>query len=390
MRYKCTFPVTTSLLLTEHWPIQIDDIKIEWEVNDGIVTAISGSAPMANVDRLPNISHSTSPGAVQDIYLADSIHHDRIEKTVRTIQGLLCIFSPIEIDFGSVKVTWIPESDEDRNNLKIFSYERNVERANVNEPHALSYELVARSIAAAKFAAEFEIPLNFFRRGTNDLHSGKYIEAFYNLFFFLETLFAPGFSNPTKVKEKFKGASAVTDALKKAKLQLLSAHEREEPRLKQLLNMSDAELISHLVDLRGTLHHHALRREGIWHPDKPEEFRGEVIILQHVVHGIIMEKIIPQLYSSESDSILFSQAKEAGMMLSLRVETVGVINGEVRHMQPVRYQIPGKSVSVKMINHIDLEVRRKYQGGIFGGDIKEYKIMSDDGVQTYAIYTRPI
>jgi hypothetical protein len=42
---------------------------------------------------------------------------------------------------------------------------------------------------------------------------------------------------------------------------------------------------------RGNLHHHALRRPGIWHPEKPERFEAEVLILQSIAHSIALEEV---------------------------------------------------------------------------------------------------
>lgn len=390
MLYKCTFPVVTSLLLSEHWPVQAGDLKIEWKTENGLIIEVSVSAPMAESDQLPGVSQSTTPGIALDVYLADSVQHDRIEQKLRTVQGILHLFSAIEIDFDAVKVDWIPDSDAERSQLKMFSYVRKVERANVNEPRTLGFEFITRAIASADAAASFEIPLNFLRRGNKDIHAGRYIEAFYNLFFFLETLYAPGFSNPGKVKHKLLSASTVVDSLKKAKGKLSANQKVRSPRLSQLLLLSDTDLIGHLVDLRGTLHHHALPREGIWHPDKPGEFREEAFILQDLVHEIAMGEMMPIFFSAECARDVMQYAERAGAILSLRIESIAIVNGVEKAMESVRFRIPGKSVNKEIVNSIDLKLRKTFPGGTHDAELKEYRIMSDDHVHCYAVYKRPL
>lgn len=391
MLFKYTFPVTTSLVLTEHWPILVEGLRFEWHAENGLVTAVSVIVPMATTDRLPSVAPSEEKGVAWEINMGDSPHIDRVENALRTVQGLLHLFSSIEIHFDQYEAGWVPESKNEGDHLKLLSYSRKAFTTNPDEPRRLSYDLVARIVASTNSAASFEIPLNFLRRGNRDIHAGRYIEAFYNLFFFLETLYAPGFSDPKKVKQKLCAAPEVTQALAPTRIQLLQSgcEDKAGVRMRELFSLNDDDLIGHLVDLRGNLHHHALRRPGIWHPDKPDEFRAEVLILQQIAHEISMAEMMPILFSEERDRELLNSAKNSGSILKLRVETVVDKEGIQQRAAPVIFQIPGQKITKEIINHINYELHGRFPGGAEGGELREFKITSDDGKHVYGIYERP-
>jgi hypothetical protein len=130
-----------------------------------------------------------------------------------------------------------------------------------------------------------EVPLSFCRKGLWDLKERRFIEAFYDFYFMLETLFAQGHSRTKVVKELFKGSPTLRAAVERA----LNAYERE-PKTAELKRAfrqkyhrrSVDQVIDHLVNLRGFLHHHSLGTPGIWHPEGHSEYEIDALVIGRV------------------------------------------------------------------------------------------------------------
>ncbi|SRR6266704_3201323 len=217
MLVKFTFPVTTLMVLSEPWPVTVEDITIEWRLESGQVTGLSASVPVSQADQLPSVQPSSTPGVKLHINLGQSTRQEDVEEAVRTLQGLLSLFTPLEIDFEHVEISWVPQTQEERDRVHLHSFVREADKSDFHQPRPLDYDLVARVMTSTKAAAHYEVPLGFLRRGTRAIRTSQYIEAFYNLFFFLETLFAPGYSNPKKVKAKLWAAVIVRNAVTRAR-----------------------------------------------------------------------------------------------------------------------------------------------------------------------------
>jgi len=385
---KFTYPVKSSLVLADHWPVSVGDIKLEWSVEEGRVTAISGTVPVTERDQLPTVQPSATPGVKLHIDFGRSSREGDVEEAIRTIWGLLSLFAGVEVVVDSVKPEWIPENDNDRERLNIYSFSRGVQKADLLEPRRLSYDLVVRAMASAKAAAHYEIPLGFLRRGTRAIYNGQYIEAYYNLFFFLETLFAPGYSDPKRVKERLWAAKVVKDAVAQSRAPFSNESRLNASKRDKLLGMTDEQLLYHLVDLRGNLHHHALGRPGIWHPDKADRFHEEAILLQQIVHSIAMADAMAVLFAPEQGEVILRSARDAGAITIVRVEASGLINGVKQQLKPISICVPSRRIDREVLDAVHRRFREQFRGGPKNVQVLEYKLMSEDASRVYAVWHR--
>lgn len=364
------------------------DIRLEWVVDESRVTAIIATVPVRETDRLPAVQPSVTPGVTLDVNFGWSSRENEVEEAVRTLWGLLGLFCYLEIDIGAVKTEWIPENDNEREALEVYSYSHGVQKMDPLNPRSLGYDIVARAMASAKAGTHYEIPLGFLRRGTRAIYNEQYIDAFYNLFFFLETLFAPGYSNPKVVKQRLCSAKAVKAAVTESRGPFSKERNLHDRKRDELLHMSDDQLIHHLVDLRGDLHHHSLGKPGIWHPEKAGHFREEAILLQHVVHSIALANTLELLYTPERNDDLMRSAEAASAITKLRVEASSFVNGVKARLKPYLISVPGRRVDAATIDSVHRFFRSQYPAGPRDVEVTEYKIVSEDASQVYAVWER--
>jgi hypothetical protein len=230
--------------------------------------------------------------------------------------------------------------------------------------------------------------MSFARKADRDLHSDRYIEAFYSLFFFLETLFAPGFSDPKIVKKKLLESGEVRAGIVDAKQQT-NELERSSQNRSKFLSLTDEQIIEHFVNLRGKLHHHALPRAEKWHPEKHAEFKDDTWFLRRIVQKIALEKIVPMLFSKESNEFVLNSANASGAMLEFKVEILG---GEGREevLRTINVRQPGAVVTPDAVNAVNRTLRKTLQRLPEIFQLAGYRIMSADGTERLAEYKRTV
>jgi hypothetical protein len=391
---KYTYPVETSLSLHEVWPVSWGRYQLEFRTSAERVDAIVVTVRVLESDEWapPKVTLKPTPGVAANIDVGSPPLHAEVDELLRTLQGLLGFFSHIEIDFARPTILWEPESDEERAAMQLHSIAKNTEKSDLMQPTELAYDLIVRCVLSTEATSHFEVPLSFLRKGNQDIYNERYIEAIYSLYFFLETLFAPGFSNPRQVKEKLKQALPIRDGL---------AHIRgtgwRGPGLiptgfLELSLQSDEKIIDHLVDLRGDLHHHALpKKTGNWHPNKQDRFRGNALFLSLLVNKISMDEILPILYSTARSEDLMRVARENNAVTFLRVHPDAIDeSGCKATLTPMRIELPSSRLTTESIRAADREFRRRAPGLYPGAKISEYQITSDNGEVVYTRYSRKL
>jgi hypothetical protein len=277
MLVKYTFPVTGDIFMPQHWPISWDRYRVTWTVKDGKAESVTVAVRTTDLSGIPRIEQNPKPGFAATIHIGHQPYHEEVESIVRTASGILGFFAEADIAFDRPSIAWEGETAEEREKLKMLSF--NVGPGEREESLPISYDLVVRCFLSALPASEKEVPLSFMAKGRRDMLAERYIDAYYSHYFFLETQFAPGYSDPKKVKAKFNAAPEITSAMQEARRMAASEQGRVR-QMADLLKLSDPKLVEHLVDTRGRLHHHALpRRKGSWHPDKHVEFQAEALFL---------------------------------------------------------------------------------------------------------------
>jgi hypothetical protein len=152
--------------------------------------------------------------------------------------------------------------------------------------------------------------------------------------------------------------------------------------------MTDEQLVEYLVKLRGDLHHHALRKPGIWHPDKVRQFHEEAVLLQEVVHAIAFDQAMTLLFAKERDEDLMRSAGDAGAITKVRVEAFGLMDGSRQELQHFVIALPSRRIDRAAIDQVHRHFRDQFRGGPKGVEVLEYRLLSENGSKVYAAWRR--
>jgi len=386
MRVKFEYPVRTALRLKEAWPIIVNGVRLEWRMQDDQPVSLIASCATTEKDRLPSMRIEAQGEIAGEIDMGHIDRHDDVERAVRSTQGLLSLYTTISINFDKCEISWEPESAEERKLIQISGFRRETEKADIWTARRLSFDLVARAMAVTDELAHQEVTLAFVRQGNHDYHDGRYIQAYYSFFFFLETQFAAGYSNPNRVVEALQKATPLRDAISHLRSTKATSGLRSE--VAGLFNKSDEELIRHIVQTRGDLHHHALHRPRTWHPDKPEAMVTEADLLRVLVNRIATKQSMALMFKDGMNDRLMADAKAAGATMTLRVLVSGLKDGAPVPLPPIEFVIPGHVIDRGKIHLVNRRLRDFLRLSFDGIDVAEYTIRSADEREIFLRWQR--
>lgn len=304
MKCKYKFPAIAHLTFETGVRFEQDGRTYELEVEEGVLVALTVTVNDYADEYLPTITPLTNQVAKANITIPEDPYRDQIIQEVRAMEGGLCVWGVEEIDVEEVTIEWIPESDADKKKLQLFSFKTSTRGRSDRLKSPAGMDVLVRTMMIRRQFLQWETPLNFYRRGKIDLAEGRYIEAIYDLYFSLETMFAEGKFKTRQVISAFQNSKELVEAidyLKAAKNPMEFCPRRYLPSYtSKFLEASMVEIIKSLVETRGFLHHHTGRRQGMWHPAKQREYHLDAIIFANICTQIFLKRINDLLFAPDN------------------------------------------------------------------------------------------
>jgi hypothetical protein len=206
MRCKYRFKFQGKIRLEANMPIESAGFLFQPETKDGILTHIAVTVPAQDPSQWPSIEPHPAPGIKAHINVTTPML-SLVRQHLRSLQGFLSMFGLRKIELDNLDIEWLPDNDAERAALPLLQYSMSPQDIPDADVRLLSYDLFARSILAADAATTIDVSMNFFRRGMVDIYERSYIEAIYDFYFLLETLFADGKFKQDEVMRKFAHSS---------------------------------------------------------------------------------------------------------------------------------------------------------------------------------------
>ncbi len=257
-----------------------------------LLTGLAVTVPANGPHDLPTVIPNPSPGVKAHIHVP-SPAFPFVAREVRSIEALLSVFGVHKIDLNHFTTTWIPENDEEKAAIKVRKFSTDLGKPDLTHAPPLPFDLLARSVFAADEAAEIEMQLAFFRKGSLDCYEHRFIDGIFNFYFLLESLFGAGKYKKQTVKQAFKSSKQLRKAIQKAlsdPIVTKSTLQNESCNfIKKFGAMSVDSIIEYIVDLRGFLHHHTGKRKDIWHPEDHKRYQLDAFLLQSIAFRVSME-----------------------------------------------------------------------------------------------------
>jgi hypothetical protein len=315
MKCKYTFKIEGEIKPDRDYEIPLRGYLYDFVLKDGYITHVCVTVPNFDPRYLPTVSNHAEGKVKASIHIPPDPYLWGIQEELRTFQGFLSLFGLKSISIDNPKIEWIPENKQEETKLHLFGAGPITYSRNKLPILPLPHDLLVRALIASKETLEarsIEVPLSFYRKGTHDIFERLYIEAIYDFYFMLETLYGDGKFKKDAIITRFVRSAELRESIQKA----LDVPDREisgDKKLSQIYKQKIAsksieEIIAYIVDLRGFLHHHTVKNRRIWHPDNQNEYKTEALFLLSLCFNVAM-KIFCDLVQSEETKEVYESIR---------------------------------------------------------------------------------
>jgi hypothetical protein len=298
--------VKGKLRLNNPPPIRVGDLVFQFHTNEsGRVTSITATVP-ANAPEDVSTVQIAPGGPIKAHINVAAPRWDAVRSSLRTIEGLLSLHGVDEITLGQSEQSWVAETKQEQALLAMHSFAVEVSERPDGDFPVVPFDIVARSVLASTQALDTQIPLSFFRKGQIDIHDERFIEAFYDFFFVLETLFGNGKSKSRALLSEFVARPTLIEAVRESLadpflVTYAAAHSRVAERFAEVYrDKAPEEVLEALISTRGLLHHHSLKSSKPWHPDDHHAFEIDAIVIQQIAFKVAWGVAAAQVFSDYS------------------------------------------------------------------------------------------
>ncbi len=285
-----TIPIAGNVSIDKPLAFQIDDIDIEFFMRSGVLSHI--------VIKCPIPSGPIAEERIGDNLVTNEPRAREIEEIVLQIGNGLSLFSSscVEFLFEKRRVQWIINDK-----LSSAKVDINGGPTIAMSAKSLTMPLFVRSVLVGCIEKNHDPALTFFSRGNTDANSHRFIEAYYNLFFFLEFLYGNGKSGKNSTLDEFMKSAELTSSIK---------NTLEKPEINELLSRSFVEklressikqILEILILTRGSLHHPNKNRYDYWNPEKQRQFGDKAIFLQLICLEIAFHRYFAVGFTQKID-----------------------------------------------------------------------------------------
>jgi hypothetical protein len=241
------------------------------------------------LNNLPRIKQPQGGGMHEFIIPADPQLH-LIQTEIRTVRAALSLWGVQDIDVDNPKIDWTPETEEERKATDIFGF--SMKKASRGEGHLfpVAQDLLVRSILSRSKFVPIQIPLEFYRRGNEDVHDERYIEAIYDFYFVFEYLFGGGKYDKKGVGRAFLASKEAKDAFANAQAAPPSSIRQHPSNLRIFKSKYQSQPIENVIEtiigVRGFLHHQSLKRKRNWNPAVQSEFKVDALFMKSAAQNV--------------------------------------------------------------------------------------------------------
>ncbi len=218
-------------------------------------------------------------------------YYDDIIDLIKHIESLGSFWFQIKkIYWGEPEIIWVPENKEEAklihdssaNNIK-FTQQYDT------APLEMRPDILKEIIEKRDMYEHLIIPLSFYREGRNEFELKRYINAYYNFYFYLEDLYGNGKTKNYQIRREFLKSNQFKEAVSKTLEEFKNDPSKKHYKnLKTFLKLESCSydiegVISLIVKVRGNLHHFSQKSsKKLGHPFNQKDFETMAFLLMSI------------------------------------------------------------------------------------------------------------
>lgn len=200
------------------------------------------------------------------------------------------------VAWDSPKEEFIPETEEEKRRVGVYSFHLTKEYPDY--PASLDERTLDDIIKIKKHYESLIVPKAFYKEGTNEFTSRRYINAFYNFYFVLEDLYGKGKTKNKDVADAFRNSKDFKEILEWMISEQIGKTERHRIGIKRFCEEEGVTYdIDGLIDLpqkvRGNLHHYSSKSsKHLGTPFSHEDFESIAFLTMGLALQTILRRTV--------------------------------------------------------------------------------------------------
>lgn len=224
-----------------------------------------------------------------------------------------------DVDFDDYEIRYHPESMDEEDQIHIKS-----SRSSTDALKSIcDFEQIGRAFCVGDIPLDRIEYTSHFRDGQLALGVGRYIDAYNNMFLFIETRYCGGKIKTAQQVELLLNNRAFVESFETSISEFANKKLAQSKHLKDVFDasLSIRDKIKGIVNLRGKLRHHSLNSPLRWNPNKQSEYEEPARFLTMVVANFVMKESLSDIYSPENMKTFRDLSVSGGFETKITVHT---------------------------------------------------------------------
>jgi len=313
------FDVKNHVEVMEGWPIQLGNTTFFLEREANVLKRVCVAFSGVDVAQAPHVQSNGTEAEISSITITGGEHASLARKRIMNWQAVVSGQQIVDLDYDNYELRFRAENVSEEANIPISSFRTNPYNA-LN--HECDFEQIGRAFCVGPISDDRIESTSHFREGRLAYGAGRYIDAYNNMYLFLETRFCDGKTGNEKqtdlLSKQVELCQAVEDNAK------TFARQKSTGALPfNIFKLEDTtrDKIRALVLLRGKLRHHSLKSPQRWDPNKQNEYEGAALFLSAVVGDIVIKESLDDIYGPAALRLFREISVATGNETKIKVNT---------------------------------------------------------------------
>ena len=293
------FDVKNHVDVMEGWPIKNGGTTFFLERKDNVLERVCLAFSGVGIEHAPNFTPSRNNDDLARLSISGGVYAELARKHILNWQAVVSGLQIVDIDYDNYELRFHPESVDEEPHVHVKSFKANSDRS-LNS--GCDFEQLGRAFCVGPISDDRIESTSHFREGRLAFEAGRYVDAYNNMFLFLETRYCDGKTKTAQQIELLSKEQRFCESLERTATEFakLSGSSRKDKFDLVKPGHSIREKITALVLLRGKLRHHSLKSPHRWDPNKQKTHEISARFLGAVVADIVIKESIEDIYDEST------------------------------------------------------------------------------------------
>jgi hypothetical protein len=314
------FDVKNYVEVMEGWPLNQENMTFFLEREGNVLKRVCLSFSGVGIEHAPSLTQPSEASGSANLKISDGGYAALARKKIMSWQAVVSGIQVINLDYDSFEMRFHAENIEEESRIHLKSFKSSYDQE-LNS--ACDFEQIGRAFCVNPIPDDRIESTSHYREGRIAFEAGRYVDAYNNMFLFLETRYCDGKTKTAQQVELLSNKQALCLSIEEAATELTKSKQADKNEKFDLFNSNTSvrDKIKALVLLRGKLRHHSLKSPYRWDPNKQDEHKGEARFLIAVVHDIVIKESLEDIYAPAPVKKFREQSVNSGNEIKMKLTT---------------------------------------------------------------------